>query len=172
MTRENNAGLPALQTSMERREQDYAMAFQKGYRRTLLALIRSSRRYDLAEDLAQAAWLRAWERWHQCQSPDPVPWIIGIALNMLRDEIKRSSRYCRLGPEHDRPTSMAVDVRAIDVDRILNNRESVSASCCERSMWKSAPLRRSQRSWVFRHRHSMRECRGRSVRFAREWHDQ
>jgi DNA-directed RNA polymerase specialized sigma24 family protein len=87
-------------TAMKAQEQDYLIAFQAGYRRTFLALQRRSRRYDLAEDLAQAAWLRAWERWDQCHSPDPVPWVIGIALNMLWDEIKRSSRYCGLEHKH------------------------------------------------------------------------
>ena len=107
-------------TAMKHKEQEYAMAFQAGYRRTFLTLLRRSRRHDLAEELAQAAWLRAWERWDQCQSPNPVPWVIGIARHMLCDEIRRSSRFCRLGPEHDRPTLMAIDVRAIDLDRILN----------------------------------------------------
>jgi DNA-directed RNA polymerase specialized sigma24 family protein len=100
MTSNDKAGLP--QTGTQRQEQDYTMAFQAGYRRTLLAVLSRSHRYDLAEEVTQAAWSRAWERWPQCHSADAVPWVIRIALHMLCDEIRRSSRICPLEPEHDR----------------------------------------------------------------------
>jgi RNA polymerase sigma factor (sigma-70 family) len=98
----------------------YTSAFHAGYRRTFLALLRRCHRYELAEDIAQAAWLRAFERWEQCRSSDAVSWVIGIARHMLIDEIRRSSRFCAFEPEHDRPSAMAVDPSAIDAERILN----------------------------------------------------
>jgi DNA-directed RNA polymerase specialized sigma24 family protein len=88
-----------LRKPLEWQERDYATAFQAGYHRTFLALLRRCRRYDLAEDVAMSAWLRAWERWGQCRSDDAVPWVMGIARYMLSDEIKRSSRYRGLEPE-------------------------------------------------------------------------
>jgi RNA polymerase sigma factor (sigma-70 family) len=87
-------------------EEKYLRAFENGYRRTVSALLRWGCPYNLVDDIVQSAYLRAWERLEQCQSDDIVPWVRCIALNMLRDEIRRASRLRNLLPEHDQPTQL------------------------------------------------------------------
>src|SRR5260221_616238 len=61
-------------------EENFAEAFTKYHRRTQLLLTRSGVQADVAEDLAQGAWLRAWEKRDQYRGQATVAvWVQAIA---------------------------------------------------------------------------------------------
>jgi RNA polymerase sigma factor (sigma-70 family) len=72
---------------------------------------------DGAQETAQAAWVRGWERLGQLRDPDmAVTWINTIALNMYRTNLRREPFSQELP---DEPTPPAINLAAIDVQRIL-----------------------------------------------------
>jgi hypothetical protein len=45
--------------------EEYGIAYKKGYIRTIRFLVRQGMSWDCAKELAQAAWVRGWERRRQ-----------------------------------------------------------------------------------------------------------
>ncbi|MGD0296042.1 MAG: sigma-70 family RNA polymerase sigma factor [Bryobacteraceae bacterium] len=97
--------------------EEYGSAYRKGFIRTVRLLITRGLSCDGAQETAQAAWVRGWERLGQLRDPNMVvTWINTIALNMYRTNLRREPFSQEL-PEV--PTPPAVNLAAIDVQRIL-----------------------------------------------------
>jgi DNA-directed RNA polymerase specialized sigma24 family protein len=97
----------------------YGQAYQAGFDRTIRFLISRGAARDGAQEAAQAAWTRGWERLHQLRSDDMlITWVNTIALNMYRRMIKTEERFHQpLLPEFY--SRLKIDMAAIDVARIL-----------------------------------------------------
>lgn len=71
-----------------------------------------------ADELAQAAWSKAWERRGQLRELGSVaPWVNTIALNLLRGEARKAVPQAELD-DRDEPVRSAVDKR-IDAEKVL-----------------------------------------------------
>jgi len=96
---------------------EYAQAYQAGFDRTVRFLISKGARGDGAQEAAQAAWARGWERLSQLREDSNVfTWINTIALNFYRGFLGREIHVQYVG---DLPSSDRINVAAIDVDRFL-----------------------------------------------------
>lgn len=74
------------------REQ-YGCAYKEGFRRTQRFLRSLGADSGGAEEIAQAAWVRGWERLHQLRySSRIVEWVNSIAWNLHRTALRRDSR--------------------------------------------------------------------------------
>jgi RNA polymerase sigma factor (sigma-70 family) len=101
---------------------EYGAAYQKGYGLTVRFLISRGLAYDVAQDTAQAAWTRGWERLGQLRDPRMVlTWMNSIALNIHRSFLRREPLFHTL-PEI--PTPPKINLAAIDARRILQ--------CCKK----------------------------------------
>jgi DNA-directed RNA polymerase specialized sigma24 family protein len=98
----------------------YGQAYQQGLTHTVRFLLASGVRHEAAEDIAQAAWLRGWERLGQLRDDRMLlRWVNKIALNCFR-------RACT--SERDQPLMLepaasgpSVDWFSIDVSLILRS---------------------------------------------------
>ncbi|MEZ5365624.1 MAG: sigma-70 family RNA polymerase sigma factor [Bryobacterales bacterium] len=71
-----------------------------------------------ADDLAQAAWSKAWERRSQLRELSSVSaWVNTIALNLLRGEIRKAAPQVELS-DRDEPIATSVDEH-IDAETVL-----------------------------------------------------
>jgi RNA polymerase sigma-70 factor (ECF subfamily) len=69
---------------------EFAAAYEKGYASTVRYLRFTGVPADRADDLAQAAWVRAWERRKQLREPLRIAgWVNRIGLNLFRNELRR-----------------------------------------------------------------------------------
>jgi len=69
---------------------DYARAYQDGYNKTVRFLASTGAPLDLAEEVAQAAWVRGWERLSQLRHVQALTfWINSIAKNLLRSSFRK-----------------------------------------------------------------------------------
>lgn len=62
-----------------------------------------------AKDLAQAAYLRAFEAWPRFDGSDPRAWLYAIGINLAVSELRRRSRWRRRAREVDQEWAMTVD---------------------------------------------------------------
>jgi len=68
---------------------DYAEAYKEGYGRTVRFLAANGAPLELAEEVAQAAWVRGWERLGQLRQVQALGyWINTIARNILRNSYR------------------------------------------------------------------------------------
>jgi RNA polymerase sigma factor (sigma-70 family) len=97
--------------------EEYGSAYQKGYNLTVRFLVSRGLSYDSAQETAQAAWAKGWERLGQLRDANMVlTWMNSIALNIHRSYIRREPLLQAL-PELSTPPK--VNLAAIDVRRIL-----------------------------------------------------
>lgn len=97
--------------------EEYGAAYQKGYNLTVRFLISRGLSYDTAQETAQAAWTKGWERLGQLRDSKMVlTWMNSIALNIHRSYIRREPMHIAL-PELSTPPK--VNLAGIDVRRIL-----------------------------------------------------
>jgi DNA-directed RNA polymerase specialized sigma24 family protein len=95
----------------------YGQAYQTGFRRTVRLLCSRGASTEHAEDVAQAAWLRGWERLHQLRDEGMiVNWVNAIAVNVHRYTMHREDRYQALPDLCGQP---GIDLNRIDAARIL-----------------------------------------------------
>jgi DNA-directed RNA polymerase specialized sigma24 family protein len=95
----------------------YGQAYQNGFRRTVRLLCSRGASTDRAEDVAQVAWLRGWERLHQLRDEGMiVSWVNAIAVNVHRHTIHYEARYQTLP---DLCGQAEIDLARIDAARIL-----------------------------------------------------
>ena len=97
--------------------EEFNKQFSKGgFRRTVNVLRGYGANQDLSEETAQAAWVRGWERLGQLKDPALLgQWINRIAINLVRDEIKKNRRLTAMLPAGPGPEALpAVSVSAID----------------------------------------------------------
>ncbi len=96
---------------------DYGKAYQRGYNLTVRFLISRGVVRETARDVAQAAWVKGWERLSQLRNESMVTtWVNSIALNVYRS-VLRSERAFQALPEFY--TGEGVNLAAIDLNRIL-----------------------------------------------------
>lgn len=99
--------------------EEYGLAYQKGFNLTVRFLVSRGLPYDAAQETAQAAWVKGWERLGQLRDSSMVlTWMNSIALNIHRSFIRREPLLQAL-PELS--TSPKVNLAAIDVRRILKS---------------------------------------------------
>lgn len=103
--------------------EEYGSAYQCGFNLTVRFLVSRGLSYDTAQETAQAAWTKGWERLAQLRDSSMVlTWMNSIALNIHRSFIRREPLLQSL-PELS--TSPRVNMAAIDVLRILK--------CCKQN---------------------------------------
>jgi DNA-directed RNA polymerase specialized sigma24 family protein len=96
----------------------YGKAYQAGFERTVRFLISRGAARDGAQEAAQAAWVRGWERLNQLRDDGVLlTWVNTIALNMYRRVRQTEERFHQ--PLPDLYSRLRIDVAAIDVARIL-----------------------------------------------------
>jgi DNA-directed RNA polymerase specialized sigma24 family protein len=83
---------PTKKTGEEKKmtREQYGQAYQKGFNLTVRFLVSRGLAYDSAQETAQAAWVKGWERLAQLRDPSMVlTWMNSIALNIHRSYIRR-----------------------------------------------------------------------------------
>lgn len=102
---------------------EFGQAYQQSYNMTVRFLVSKGLSFDAAQETAQAAWAKGWERLAQLRDPSMVlTWMNSIALNIHRSYIRREPLLQTL-PEIS--AAPQVNLAAIDVRRILK--------CCKRN---------------------------------------
>ncbi len=105
---------------MQMTREEYGSAYQKGYKLTVRFLVSRGLTYDLAEETAQAAWARGWERLGQLRDSNMVmTWMNSIALNIHRGCMRRAPLLELLETLPEVNPLSTVNVASIDVRRIL-----------------------------------------------------
>jgi len=95
----------------------YGQAYQQGFERTVRLLRSRGASVDNAEDVAQAAWLRGWEKLDQLRNEEMIlSWVNSIAINRHRRESQCEARY---QPLPELCGSIGVDSAPLDAARIL-----------------------------------------------------
>src|SRR5258708_36680260 len=99
---------------------DYARAYADGYKATVRMLQRRGLNLTEAEEIAQAAWVKGWQRSGQLHDARRITnWVRKIAINLWRDVQRREGRLCTLGSDHDALASAQVSLASIDLDRVI-----------------------------------------------------
>src|ERR1700687_1791118 len=102
--------------------EEYGSAYKRGYHLTVRFLVSRGLTYDAAQETAQAAWVKGWERLGQLRDSNMVlTWMNSIALNIHRSFIRREPLLQTL-PEL--PTPPKINLAAGDVRRILGGRKT------------------------------------------------
>ena len=97
--------------------ENYSTAFLKGFPSTARFLQSRGASRDEAEEVAQAAWVKGWERRGQLRQPGSVGlWVNTIALNEFRRAVRQRSVYSQLGEVCG---EVGVNVAAMDAEAIL-----------------------------------------------------
>ena len=97
--------------------EEFGVAYKRGYNTTVRFLVSRGVSYDSAQETAQAAWVKGWERLSQLRDPSMVlTWMNSIALNLHRSCMRREP-FLQTLPELSTPPK--VNLAAIDVRRIL-----------------------------------------------------
>jgi DNA-directed RNA polymerase specialized sigma24 family protein len=110
-------GVPTANNSEMTREA-YEQAYREGRQYTLRFLLSRGVAQDSAEDIAQNAWLRGWERLSQLRNDELVlAWVNTIALNFYRRSIRQERRFQNL--QDPLYSSGSMNLAAIDLARIL-----------------------------------------------------
>ena len=95
----------------------YGQAYQKGFDLTTRFLISRGVPREMARDVAQAAWVKGWERLSQLRNDSMViTWVNAIAMNVHRSVLRSEKSYQTL-PEFY--TRVELNLAAIDLKRIL-----------------------------------------------------
>jgi DNA-directed RNA polymerase specialized sigma24 family protein len=98
---------------------EYGRAYQAGFKVTVSFLASRGAPQDAAEETAQAAWTRGWERINQLRDDHLVrTWVNTIALNMYRRSAQLESR---MQPLSDQAGGADIDLAAIDLARLLSS---------------------------------------------------
>jgi RNA polymerase sigma factor (sigma-70 family) len=99
--------------------QDYGAAYQDGYEMTVRFLVSRGSARDAAEEIAQAAWVKGWERIEQLRDTSMLlAWLNTIALNILRSDCRRQAFLQIL---FDVPIAPKANLAGIDLRRILKS---------------------------------------------------
>jgi DNA-directed RNA polymerase specialized sigma24 family protein len=94
---------------------DYGKAYEKGFHCTVRFLMSRGVHRDLANEVAQSAWARGWERLSQLRDDSLVTtWVNSIALNLRRASL-RGERLLPVLPDN----GVTIDLAAIDMAQIL-----------------------------------------------------
>ncbi|MDX2268483.1 MAG: sigma-70 family RNA polymerase sigma factor [Bryobacter sp.] len=112
------AGSVSLSCPLSR--EDYAKAYDEGYKKTVRFLAANGATPEVAEEVAQAAWVRGWERIGQLRHVEALTfWINSIAKNFLRNSFRR--RQTTLDLLENTLVSNPSESNHLDAERILGN---------------------------------------------------
>jgi DNA-directed RNA polymerase specialized sigma24 family protein len=96
----------------------YGQAYQKGFGRTVRFLRSRGASPERAEDFAQAAWLRGWQKIDQLRDEAMILyWVNAIAFNYHRRGSQIEARFHALP---DLCGTMGIDLAPLQVAKILN----------------------------------------------------
>jgi DNA-directed RNA polymerase specialized sigma24 family protein len=96
--------------------EEYGNAYERGFTLTVRFLVSRGLFTDAAEETAQAAWTKGWERLAQLRNESMLmTWVNSIALNLYRS-IRRKPL---LQPLPDLSAPPKVNLAAIDINRLL-----------------------------------------------------
>ena len=96
--------------------EEYGKAYETGFERTVQFLISRGLSSQFAEETAQAAWVRGWEKVNQLRdSRLLMTWMNTIALNMYRTSLRHPSFLQEVLDVH----APQLNVAAIDIRGIL-----------------------------------------------------
>jgi len=108
----------------------YGLAYARGFDLTVRFLLSRGVQRDHATEVAQAAWVRGWERLSQLRNESVVvTWVNTIALNVYRTWLRRELRNPETVELADK--TGGVDLAAIDVAKILE-----FCSPCDRRLFE------------------------------------
>jgi RNA polymerase sigma factor (sigma-70 family) len=102
----------------------FGAAYEIGYPRTVRFLLSRAASRDEANEIAQQAWTRGWERIASLRKPDSIlEWINSIAYNEFRSDCGKKRRFTDLSEINREPrTTLAINITEIDVRRKLMQR--------------------------------------------------
>lgn len=107
---------------------DYAQAYERGFKKTVRFLLSHGVEAATAEESAQAAWARGWEkRKHLKEAKRVGQWVNTIALNIFRGRYRKESREEALPA---REFAVEPENRMARVDLVK------SASQCSKRDWQ------------------------------------
>jgi RNA polymerase sigma factor (sigma-70 family) len=99
--------------------EDFSIAYEQGSARTVRFLVSRGVPKEHAQDIAQTAWMRGWERLYQLRNEKLLStWINSIALNTYRRAVYRDRLFQRLSESVRAEAS--VNDASIDLSRIMN----------------------------------------------------
>ena len=111
----------------------YGEAYQRGFPLTVRFLRSRGIEPDCAKDVAQAAWVRGWERLEQLRDESLIlTWVNAIALNAFRGLARREPKNHRLTDQYR--AHSGIDLAAIDVARLLTRLRPADRRLLEMSM--------------------------------------
>jgi DNA-directed RNA polymerase specialized sigma24 family protein len=100
-------------------QEQYGEAFRQGYPTTLRFLLSRGAPPDIAEEMAQAAWVKGWECRIQLQKPEMIgAWVNSIAKNMLKNKLRSEQRLERLT---DTARAGTPQLGVVDVRRMMQD---------------------------------------------------
>jgi RNA polymerase sigma-70 factor, ECF subfamily len=100
---------------------EFASSFQSRFPMTVGFIASKGISRPEAEDIAQAAWVRGWERRGQLRDAHKIhSWINTIAFNLLRNRKRKSGSLQELGEMPDQRQQPSASVAAkVDAERLL-----------------------------------------------------
>lgn len=126
--------------------EEYGHAYNKGFDLTVRLLCSRGVQADHAREVAQAAWVRGWERIGQLRDKCLVTtWVNTIALNVNRGLIRKEP--VRNLPELPHGTSY-IDLTAIDIARVLSRCRPSHRQLLEQFMLGVTPREIAEREGV------------------------
>jgi len=97
----------------------FAKAYSEYYTNTMQFLLSRGISPARAEEVAQAAWARGWERRDSLREASKIgAWVNTIALNLLRRKMRNGKREVELNPNLDSPTTTTTADR-VDAEKML-----------------------------------------------------
>jgi DNA-directed RNA polymerase specialized sigma24 family protein len=98
--------------------EEYGQAYVRGFDLTVRFLLSRGAWRDIADEAAQTAWAKGWERRDQLRNHSLViTWVNSIALNVYRSLVRREPFKPTQSVACEKTT--AIDLAAIDVAQIL-----------------------------------------------------
>lgn len=96
------------------------MAYETGSGRTIRFLVSRGVPHEHAQDIAQTAWMRGWERLYQLRDEKLLStWINSIALNTYRRAVYRDRLFQNLSESMRAESS--INEASIDLSRIMES---------------------------------------------------
>src|SRR5579871_3056943 len=98
-------------------QEGYAHAYRQGFIKTVRVLRAQGASLDNAEDVAQAAWCRGWQKLDQLREDGTIAaWVNTIAVNYYRRGCRYETRYQPLSEIYG---DIGIDVAPLDAAKVL-----------------------------------------------------
>ncbi len=127
----------------------FSKAYELGLNRTIAFLLSRGIKYDDAQDVAQTAWLRGWERLLQLRDDSMLlQWVNTIALNHYRRTLRTKDRREEWKPAYYDAATTVVDCAAIDISTILDACKPKDRDLLEAHLRGESPKEMAEREGV------------------------